>query len=268
VAISRDDSGATDRWSGSSYARHSHHHRAADDWFLSKHHPAATDVVVDLGCGSGEFTAKLATLVPDGRVIGIDQSRSMVDAAQRWPAPNLQFLQAPVQTLDDLLEWQSVDLVVSRAMLHWVPFSDYPQLFAAVFHVLRPGCWFHSESAAPGNVPHLIPMLDDLATEYRLPLPPRFPDPGLVFEMLEAAGFEIPPESVRTVAQRRPFTREETLGLLATQATVVLTRHLSDPGRAEELVRRAHSLADRLRRHDGSYDQTFVRLELLVRHPT
>ena len=46
-----------------------------DEWFLARHRPRPSDVVVDLGCGSGEFSARLATLVPEGRVIGVDQIR-------------------------------------------------------------------------------------------------------------------------------------------------------------------------------------------------
>jgi hypothetical protein len=46
----------------------------------------------------------------------------------------------------------------------------------------------------------------------------------------------------------------------------VVTRYTSGP-RIQEIVAQAVASVDRLRRHDGSYDQTFVRLELLVRPP-
>lgn len=73
-------------WSGSGYVQQSAHHRALDEWFLARHPPARTDVVVDLGCGSGEFSARLAALVPQGRVIGVDPDSSMLAAAQRHKA--------------------------------------------------------------------------------------------------------------------------------------------------------------------------------------
>lgn len=38
------------------------------------------DKVLDLGCGSGEVTVKIACLVrPDGIVVGVDSSEDMVD---------------------------------------------------------------------------------------------------------------------------------------------------------------------------------------------
>jgi tRNA A58 N-methylase Trm61 len=39
------------------------------------------DKVLDLGCGSGEVTAEIASLVkPDGIVVGVDSSEDMVDS--------------------------------------------------------------------------------------------------------------------------------------------------------------------------------------------
>ncbi|HET8591673.1 MAG TPA: hypothetical protein VFM01_18695, partial [Nakamurella sp.] len=55
-------------------------------------------------------------------------------------------------------------------------------------------------------------------------------------------------------------------GLLSSQVALVLTRHV-DPERARAITAEAVGAVDRLRRHDGSYDQTFVRLEILVRRP-
>jgi trans-aconitate 2-methyltransferase len=38
--------------------------------------------ILDLGCGDGVLTAKLAQLAPRGRVLGIDLSRNMIAAAE------------------------------------------------------------------------------------------------------------------------------------------------------------------------------------------
>jgi SAM-dependent methyltransferase len=253
-------------WSGSGYAQHSAHHRALDEWFLARHRPAPTDVVVDLGCGSGEFSARLAALIPDGRVIGIDSDASMLAAASRHQAANLTFLQAAAERVDEVVAHSSVDLVVSRAMLHWLPISRYLRCFQAVFRILRPGGWFHSESGGAGNVTALVELLDEVAAANGLPATPPFPDAGTVFDLVDAAGFEIPQDGVRTVAQRRPFTREGLIGLLRTQAGLSITRYAPDDA-AEGLLDAATAKVDQLRRSDGSYDQTFVRLEILIRRP-
>jgi SAM-dependent methyltransferase len=257
------------RWSGPGYAQASGHHRTADEWFLRRRPPAAADVVIDLGSGSGEFTARLAELVPDGRVIGVDADPSMIAAARRHVAPNLEFVQARAEEVDSVMPAGSADLVVSRAMLHWLPASTHGRLFRAVFTVLRPSGWVHLEAGGMGNVPSFGPLLEDVAVAHRLAVPPPFPDTGRVFELVEVAGFSIPDEGVRTVAQRRPFTREQLVGVLLTQVSLALTRQLPDADSAEAHAVVADVVAgvDRLRRHDGSFDQTFVRLDVLAQRP-
>lgn len=146
------------------------------------------------------------------------------------------------------------------------PLSSYPRVFAAVRQVLKPGGWFHSESGGAGNVAGPEELLDDVSARFDLPPLPDFPDAGVGLELVEEAGFEVPVEGVRTVAQRRTFTRDEVAGFLRTQALVAVTRGTPEELRAE-LVDAALSRIDELRRSDGTYDQTFVRLEILARRP-
>ena len=79
-------------------------------------------LVVDLGCGPGELTAALAERWPGAEVIGVDSSPEMIEAAQAMPAParrgRLSF------ALGDLRDWRPtrpVDVIVSNAVLQWVP---------------------------------------------------------------------------------------------------------------------------------------------------
>ena len=257
----------TGAWVGDDYAEQSRHHRAFDDWFLQRCPPDSDDVVIDLGCGSGEFSARLASLVPDGRVVGIDGDPSMIEQAGRHAGPNLRFVEAPAERVDTVVEHESADLVVSRAMLHWLPRSQYRRCFEGVLRILRPGGWFHSESAGSGNVAGVLELLQAVAEEFRLEAPPPFPDAGQVFDLIEAAGFETPDEAVRTVAQRRPFDRDGLIGMLRSQAAVALTRQVPSETR-DAITQAVVSDVDRLRRRDGTFDQTFVRLEILVPRPT
>ena len=254
------------RWRGAEYAHHAGHHRALDEWFLGRHRPRPGDVVVDLGCGTGEFTARLAALASPGQVIGVDNDASMLERARRQPGDNLRFVQSAAERVDEVLDPGSADLVVSRAMLHWLPEGARAVLFRAARRVLRPGGWLHTESAAAGNVRRVVAVLADLAERHGLPPPPTFPDPAAVLEELEAEGYEVPQDGVRSVAQRRGFDAEELEGFLRSQATVALTRD-APADLAATLVEEAVASMDRLRRHDGSLDQTFVRLDVLARRP-
>lgn len=254
----------SDGWDGRSYAEAATHHRAHDEQFLARHRPAADARVVDLGCGSGEFTARLAELVPHGSVVGVDPDPSMVAAARRHAAANLTVVQAPAQELDRVVAPASVDLVVSRATFHWLPLGDYVRCYEAVRAVLRPGGVLHAESGGAGNMERFVAVLDAVARG--LGLPPAattFPTAGTAFELLEQAGFAPGPDGVRTVAQRRRFTRETLLAMVRTQAWHAY--RLADDDLRERFVGEVASRVDELRRPDGTFDQTFVRLEVLVR---
>lgn len=112
----------------------------------------------------------------------------------------------------------------------------------------------------------LSEIVEEIAASHGVAAPPRFPDVGAVFELLEAAAFDMPEEAVRTVAQRRAFSRDRLVTFLRSQAAVALTRSAPEelkPALIDALV----SAAERLRRHDGTFDQTFVRLEILVSKP-
>lgn len=263
----RDDELEEAGWVGDRYAREAGHHRSFDDWFLAQHPPRPHDTIIDAGCGSGEFTAHLADLVPDGGVIGVEPDPSMLEAAGRHQADNLEFRQGRLQDLDRVCEPSSSDLVVSRAAFHWIPLAEYGDCYESVYRVLRPGGWFHSESGGAGNVARLREVLDPVADELGLkPAAVSFPHAGTALELLEQAGFEIPAAGVTTVAQRRAFDWEGLLGFIRTQASVAYGVG-ADQSMLDRFVAAASQRDDQLRRHDGSHDQTFVRLHVRCRRP-
>src|SRR5262245_24590225 len=74
--------------------------------------------VVDLGCGTGELTAKLADKLPNSQVLGIDNSPEMLERAQQYKRPSLEFKQTDIAE-DDALSGRW-DLIFSHATLHWI----------------------------------------------------------------------------------------------------------------------------------------------------
>jgi trans-aconitate methyltransferase len=254
-------------WRGEEYAGQAAHHRSFDDWFLDAHPPGPADRIVDAGCGTGEFTARLAGIAADGEVIGVDADPSMLATARRRVAANLEFREGTLQALDRVCPRSWADLVVSRAVFHWLPLEDYPRSYAAVREVLRPGGWLHAESGGAGNVRRVVEVLGTIAADLGLGPPAvTFPDAGVVLDLLEDAGFEVPASGVTTVAQRRPFGREGVAGFLRTQAVVAFLAGASDEVR-DEFLARTMERVDAFRHPDGSYDVTFVRLHVRCRRP-
>jgi trans-aconitate methyltransferase len=259
--------GSGSLWEGPGYASQSSHHRSLDDWFLDRCPPAHDHSVIDAGCGTGEFTARLADLVPEGQVVGVDPDPSMLDGARVHARPNLEFRAGTVQELDEICARDWADLVVSRAVLHWIQPEELPRCYAAMYAVLKPGGWLHTESAGTGNVREVVALMDEVAAEHGLPSARVwFADAAGAMTLLERAGFSLGQESVTTVAQRRTFDRDQLLGFVRTQASVAYVPGAPAEVRAAFLAA-VETRVDELRRHDGSFDQTFVRLHVLARRP-
>jgi trans-aconitate 2-methyltransferase len=101
--------------------------------------------VVDVGCGPGELTASLSRRWPRADVLGIDSSPEMMQAARRVLAeegsgpggsPRLRF------ELMDAHDWnppEPVDVIVSNAVLQWLP--DRDSLIARFAGYLAEGGW-------------------------------------------------------------------------------------------------------------------------------
>jgi ubiquinone/menaquinone biosynthesis C-methylase UbiE len=259
-------------WDGAAYAANTGHHRVHDDWFLRAFPVEAGDRVLDLGCGSGDFTGTIAARVPAGHVVGVDAQASMVDEARARARPNQTFVVAPLQHLAGVLPGPDHDgsfaAVTSRSVLHWVPRADWPGVLADAFRLLRPGGFLRVECGGAGNVPAVVAALDRRAEPYGGPRAPwNFTDAGTALELVERAGFVLGDDGyVHTVAQRRPFTGETFAGWLASQA-IEAYRHTMDPGAAAAFTAEVEANLDDFRRHDGTFDQTYVRLDLLVRKP-
>src|SRR5688572_12442627 len=94
-----DDAAWIPTWDGEAYAANTGHHREHDAWFLTTFPIRPADRVLDLGCGSGDFTRIVAELVPDGVVVGIDAQPSMLTAAESVARSNQSFALGPVQDL-------------------------------------------------------------------------------------------------------------------------------------------------------------------------
>jgi trans-aconitate 2-methyltransferase len=85
---------------------------------------ASPQSVVDLGCGPGQLTVSLADRWPDADVQGIDTSPDMIETARRIPDSGRGRGGTLSFRVEDVRDWRPeapVDVIVSNAVLQWVP---------------------------------------------------------------------------------------------------------------------------------------------------
>jgi trans-aconitate 2-methyltransferase len=88
--------------------------------------------VLDLGCGSGELTLRLADRLPGSSVAGIDSSVQMLERAKELARPGLSFAAGEIEAVTG--QW---DLVFSHAAIQWV--DSHEMLIPRLMSLLRPG---------------------------------------------------------------------------------------------------------------------------------
>ncbi len=88
--------------------------------------------VVDLGCGTGELTRRLADELPASDVTGVDSSPEMLAHAEEFKRDGLRFELGSIEVVEG--EW---DLVFSHAALQWV--DDHQSLIPRLLRLVQPG---------------------------------------------------------------------------------------------------------------------------------
>jgi trans-aconitate 2-methyltransferase len=116
------------------------------------------EAVLDAGCGSGRVTERLAERLPRGRVIALDGSPSMIEAARERLARFGDRVEFVVADLGRPLPIDGrVDAVFSTATFHWIP--DHDALFANLAAITRPGGWLVAQCGGVGNVDNVVRVL-------------------------------------------------------------------------------------------------------------
>ncbi len=132
------------------------YHRVAanqEEWgreVLSRLELSGNETVLDAGCGSGRVTRLLLERLPEGHVIGVDGSPSMIDEARANLDEFPDQVDLRVADLTKLELAQPVDAIFSNATFHWI--DDHALLFRRLHAVLRPGGQLEAQCGGEGNV--------------------------------------------------------------------------------------------------------------------
>jgi trans-aconitate 2-methyltransferase len=138
----------TRSWDGAAYDRLSTPMERLGREVLDRLELRGDETILDAGCGSGRLTELLIERVPEGRVIGVDASASMIDAARERLGEAVDLRVADLVGLD--LGGETVDVVFSTATFHWI--ADHDALFASLRGTLRAGGRLAAQCGGAGNI--------------------------------------------------------------------------------------------------------------------
>ena len=146
--------------------------------------PQPGEHILDVGCGDGTLTEKIAER--GATVVGIDNSIEMVGAARA------KGLDARLMDAADLKFGEAFEAVFSNATLHWV--LDKERAARAIWFALKAGGRFAGEMGGEGNLLKLREALDEELV-IRGYLPPVeasnwYASPEEFAAVYETAGFE------------------------------------------------------------------------------
>jgi trans-aconitate 2-methyltransferase len=136
------------RWDPRQYAKFADHRGRPFHDLLGRVGADEPAVVVDLGCGNGPLTLELTARWPSARVVGVDYSGEMLEAARALDAEGrVEWVEADVAQWDPASLGQVPDVVVTNATLQWVP--GHEDLLARWAAALAPDGWLAMQ--VPGN---------------------------------------------------------------------------------------------------------------------
>lgn len=104
--------------------------------------------ILDIGCGTGYWTQRLAERYPRAQVAGLDLAPGMLEQARHQYGDDIAWQQGDAAALP--FSDRSVDLVFSNLAIQWC--RDIGTVMDDIYRVLRPGGQAHITTLLPGTL--------------------------------------------------------------------------------------------------------------------
>ncbi len=152
-------------FNGEKYKKSSKHQKEWATEILSEFHFKGNEKILDLGSGDGTISYKLADMVPNGSVIGIDNSKGMIDSSKKLERGNLKFILLDINQINFNYEF---DIIFSNATLHWI--KDHDLLLRNVNNSLKKDGIIRFNFAGDGNCFNFIKVIKEVINlkEYKI----------------------------------------------------------------------------------------------------
>lgn len=241
-------------WSSDSYQNNTGFVSVLGEGILEWFAPQKDENLLDLGCGDGVLTQKIAE--SGAHVMGVDASESFINSAQE-KGLNATVMDGHALTFD-----QAFDGVFSNAALHWM--LDPEKVIAGVHKALKPNGRFVGEFGGFGNVAAVSAAMGAVGAamngDTRLAGPWFFPTVEEYTDMLEKGGFKI--ERIDTFYRPTPLPK----GMRAWLEVMRAPFFAQFGDRLEEAYQRVeNALRPSLCDYKGQWFADYVRLRFYAR---
>lgn len=251
------EQGPTQSWSAERYARTARFVSDLGMPVVELLAPKPDECILDLGCGDGALTEKLAAL--GARVIGIDSAPDFI-AASKARGLDARLMNGEALTLPE-----TFDAVFSNAAMHWMP--DQDAVMRGVFAILRPGGRFVVEMGGVGNVQAIAAAV--MAALRRRGIDPAplvpwvFPTVEEQTARLKRHGFDV----VSMALIPRPTPLPGPLGDWLENFAEAFIAAVPPPEREAMKAEISEALAPRLKDAEGRWIADYVRLRFKALRP-
>lgn len=214
--------------------------------------------VVDLGCGNGALTQKLAEL--GCQVVGIDASKEMLAVAQKQ-YPQLSFRLG--NALDFQLE-RKAQVIFSNAVFHWIDEDKQDAMLEHIASQLETGGQLVCEFGGKGCAEAVHSTLETCFAKRGLHYPRvfYFPSIGEYAPMLERQGLKVE----YAVLFNRPTLQQGEQGLHDWICMFVKEPFRGmDEEMKEAIIREAQQLLEPILTRDGKWYIDYVRIRIRAR---
>lgn len=253
------------QWSPSDYASNAAFVPALGAAALELLAPQPGELILDLGCGDGVLTRKI--IDSGARVIGLDASEAMVEAA-RGRGVDAFVADAQALNLDEqATRFGAFDAAFSNAALHWM--LDPDAVASGVFSILKPGGRFVGEMGGEGNIATLRGGLRAELSERGYALPAEDPQwyPGCeeFVRLYACAGFTA--IQAQLIPRPTPLPAGVAAWVKTFRAGMLDVAGVPEEARDDVAAAVEARLQPKLRQPDGSWFADYVRLRFTMRKP-
>lgn len=218
--------------------------------------PQPTDTILDIGCGDGALTQKIAAT--GASVTGVDNAPDMLTHAR---ALGLNVEQHDATALPFNAQFNKA---FSNAALHWIPRDKQPLMLSGIRRALIPRGKFIAEMGGLGNIAAIRTALQSVLARYNINAEQEaaslYPSPAEYTGLLEAAGFHV--DRIELIPRPTPL-KSGMEAWLRTFRNGVLQK-LSEADRNQAVADTVTLLEPILRDSQGNWTADYVRLRFIA----